>query len=457
MEYSRTENTVRPPLERVKDWEEFHLPISDEQRRLQGARCMNCGVPYCQAGVEFEGKNFGCPLHNLIPEWNDTIMDGNFSHSLDRLLKTNNFPEFTGRVCPAFCEQACICGLYGSEPVTVHENELSIIEHAFATGTMKKRIPAHRSGKRVAVVGSGPAGLAVADRLNHRGHDVTVVEKDPLPGGILRYGIPNMKLPKTVVDRRIALMTEEGVNFVPGTDAADPAVAAQLLADYDAVILCCGAEKPRDIGVESAGIAGVCYAMPFLHASADRTCYGIGSEVPSAEGKNVVIIGTGNTASDCVASAIRQGCRSVTQLVRRPASDYMDCSGKLPQDYAQEEAVAVFGSDPRCFGARVAELLADENGQLAAIRTTDGEELPCELLIGATGFEGCTEGVCQAFGVEKGRTVTTEKDSYRTNVEKVFTAGDMHRGQSLVVWAIAEGRAAAAEVDRFLMGYTNML
>ena len=456
MEYSRMENAVRPPLERVKDWEEFHLPISDEQRRLQGARCMNCGVPYCQAGIEFEGKNFGCPLHNLIPEWNDTLMEGNYSHALDRLLKTNNFPEFTGRVCPAFCEQACINGIYG-EPVTVHENELSIIEHAFADGSIHKRIPPVHSGKNVIVVGSGPAGLAVADRLNHRGHCVTVMEKAERAGGILMYGIPNMKLPKGVVQRRIDLMSAEGVTFVTGRSAVEPGMAQRLLRDYDAIVLCCGAEKPRSLGIETNGVSGVLYAMEFLGASVERYQYGMDPAVPNAEGKKVIIIGTGNTASDCVASAIRQGCSSVLQLVRRPREDYLDCSGHLPQDYAQEEAAAVFGSDPRVFSSSVAELITDEKGCLTGIRTKAGEELPCDLLIAATGFEGCSDDVCEAFGVEKGRTVLTPADSYRTNVDKVFTAGDMHRGQSLVVWAIAEGRAAAVEVDQYLMGYTNML
>ena len=227
LEYERRGNPVRPPLERIKDWEEFHLPASEEQRREQGARCMNCGVPFCQAGVQFEGKQLGCPLHNLIPEWNDSIMDGNFAHALSRLLKTNNFPEFTGRVCPAFCEQACTCGLYG-DSVTVHDNELSIIEYAFAHHLMEPRFSPNSSGKKVAVVGSGPAGLAAADQLNHRGHCVTVIEKRQHPGGLLMYGIPNMKLPKSVVRRRIELMTREGVSFVTGIDAAESAVARRL-------------------------------------------------------------------------------------------------------------------------------------------------------------------------------------------------------------------------------------
>ncbi|MCQ2558829.1 MAG: glutamate synthase subunit beta [Oscillospiraceae bacterium] len=454
MEYSRKENRMRRADERCHDWDEFYLPISDEERKRQGARCMNCGVPYCQAGITFEGKNFGCPLHNLIPEWNDMIMDGNFEHALSRLLKTNNFPEFTGRVCPAFCEQACICGIYG-DAVTIHNNELSIIETAFAEDKMKLRIPPHRSGKKIAVVGSGPSGLAVADQLNHRGHSVTVFERDEFPGGILMYGIPNMKLPKTVVKRRTDFMAQEGVTFVTGFDASLPENAQKLMAEYDAVVLCCGAEQPRDIGVDISAASGVYYAMQYLHSAVERSVYGREGSAPSAKGRNVVIIGTGNTASDCVASAIREGCKSVIQLVRRPKEDYLAADGTLPQDYAQEEAAAMFGTDPRVFSSSVRELVC-EAGVLKAVKTSQGEVYDCELLIAATGFAGCRSDVCTAFGVEKKQTVVTEKECYATNVEKVFTAGDMHRGQSLVVWAIKEGRAAAAEVDEFLMGYTNM-
>ena len=455
MEYVRCNNTVRPPLERIKDWEEFHLPLDEETRALQGARCMNCGVPFCQAGIQFDGQTLGCPLHNQIPEWNDMIMNGNYGHALSRLLKTNNFPEFTGRVCPAFCEKACTCGLH-DEPITVHDNELSIIETAFATGRMKPRFAPERSGKKVAVVGSGPSGLAVADQLNHRGHLVTVLEKDSRPGGILAYGIPNMKLPKAVVQRRIDLMTEEGVTFITDTDASAPENVKRLMEEYDAIVLCCGAERPRDLGVETDGIRGFSYAMPYLHASVDRQLFGTDSEIPCAKDRDVIIVGTGNTASDCVATAIRQGCRSVLQLVRRPEKDYLDAEGHLPQDYAQEEAEALFGSDPRRFATSVGSLVTDERGNLTSIVTKDGDTLPCDLLIGATGFAGCRTDVAERFGVETDRTVVTETGHYQTNVDKIFTAGDMHRGQSLVVWAISEGRAAALEVDEFLMGYTNL-
>ncbi len=456
LEFERCENKRRPPLERIKDWEDLYIPVEGDQRLKQGARCMNCGVPFCQAGVQFEGKQLGCPLHNLIPEWNDMLMDGNYGHALSRLLKTNNFPEFTGRVCPAFCEQACTCGLYDA-PITVHDNERSIIEYAFANGLMKPRFTRNASGKNVVIVGSGPSGLAAADQLNHRGHSITVIEKHLRPGGLLTYGIPNMKLPKEVVKRRIELMTDEGVTFVTGLDASDPAIARRLSEEYDAVVLCCGAEEPRDIGLNTSGVKGVFYAMEFLHAAVDRQQFGHDPDIPTAEGRNVVIIGTGNTASDCVATAIRQGCSSVTQLVRRGREDYLDSSGALPQDYAQEEAESLFGQDPRMFGQSAASLQTDEAGNLISLTTKHGDTLPCELLIGATGFAGCRSDVCEAFGVERDRTVKTEKGRFQTNIPHIFTAGDMHRGQSLVVHAIAEGRAAAIEVDRFLMGYTNLI
>lgn len=455
LEYVRKDDPARPPEERVGDWNEFHLALPNAAREQQGGRCMNCGVPYCQTGMMWEGKAFGCPLHNLIPEWNDMIFAGNRSHALSRLLKTNNFPEFTGRVCPAPCEHACICGIYG-DAVTVRDNELCIIEEAFASKAIKRRRPPQWSGRKVCVVGSGPAGLAAADQLNHRGHSVTVVEKEEQPGGLLTYGIPNMKLPKDVVKRRVDLMTDEGVSFVCGVDASDPKTARRLLAEYDAVILCCGAGRPRPLGLDTAGVSGVFYGTEYLKAAVERHIFGKAPSLPTAEGRDVVIIGTGDTASDCVATALRERAASVTQLVRRPESDYLK-NGALPLDYAHEEALAVTGKDPRRFGVQIQSLVTDEAGALTAVVTTDGDTLPCSLLIAATGFAGCEENVCAAFGVETDRTVRTREGSFATSVEKVFSAGDMRRGQSLVVWAIAEGRAAAAEVDEYLIGYTNLV
>lgn len=455
LEYVRKDDLRRPPEERVQDWAEFHLPLPQTVREQQGSRCMNCGVPFCQTGMLYEGRTFGCPLHNLIPEWNDMIMRGNPGHALARLLKTNNFPEFTGRVCPAPCESACICGIYG-DAVANRDNELYIIETAFSQGLLRRRRPPQWSGKKVAVVGSGPAGLAAADQLNHRGHSVTVVEKNDHPGGLLTYGIPSMKLDKAVVKRRLDLMTDEGVTFVTGVDASDKAVAGRLLAEYDAVVLCCGAGRPRPLGLETGGVTGVCYGTDFLKAAVERQIFGQNPALPTAEGLHVVIVGTGDTASDCVATALRQGCVSVTQLVRRKREDYL-VNGELPLDYAHEEAVSVTGTDPRRFAVQVKELIAGEGGALTAVVTTDGDTIPCNLLIAATGFAGCERGVCDAFGVEAGDTVSTAPGHHATNVEKVFAAGDMRRGQSLVVWAIAEGRSAAAEVDAYLNGYTNLV
>ena len=438
LEYIRKDDPARAPEERVRDWEEFHLALPDAVRAQQGGRCMNCGVPYCQTGMMWEGKTFGCPLHNLIPEWNDMIFSGNRAHALSRLLKTNNFPEFTGRVCPAPCEQACICGIYGSS-VTIRDNERCIIEEGFSSGSIQRRRPPQWSGKKVCVVGSGPAGLAVADQLNHRGHSVTVVERDAEPGGLLTYGIPNMKLPKSVVRRRIDLMIDEGVSFVTGVDASVPQMAQRLLREYDAVVLCCGAGKPRPLAVDTKGVSNVYYGTEYLKAAVERHIFHQDSiSVPTAQDRDVVIIGTGDTASDCVATALRQGCRSVTQLVRRPQDDYLK-DGRLPLDYAHEEALAVTGKDPRRFGVQVQNLEAGEDGALTGVVTTDGDTLPCQLLIAATGFAGCETAVCEAFGVEAGKTVHTEEGHFATNVEKVFAAGDMRRGQSLVVWAIAEG------------------
>ena len=454
MEYGRQDKTAEEPEVRIRHFREFHTPLSREEQERQGARCMACGVPFCQAGQMIMGMASGCPLHNLVPEWNDLIYQGNWEEAYYRLKKTNNFPEFTGRVCPAPCEEACICGMYG-DAVTIRDNELSVIEEAFAAGAVRRRRPPQWSGKKVAVVGSGPAGLAAADQLNHRGHSVTVVEREERPGGLLTYGIPNMKLPKDIVKRRINLMTDEGVSFVTGVDAADPQVAQRLLRDYDAVILCCGAERPRPLGLETEGISGICYGTEFLKAAVEQRQFGKTPAVPTAEGRDVIIIGTGDTASDCVATALRQGCRSIAQLVRRPEADYLQ-NGVLPRDCAHEEAAALFGEDPRRFGVQIKEIRV-ENGALTAVTTTEGDALPCGLLIAATGFAGCAGEVCKAFGVAWDETVRTSEGGFATTVEKVFAAGDMRRGQSLVVWAIAEGRSAAAEVDAYLNGCTNLV
>lgn len=478
LEYPRQGNPAEAPKERVRHFCEFHPRLGWEERRRQGARCMECGVPFCQSGAVLNGMVSGCPLHNLVPEWNDLVYTGNFGHALQRLLKTNNFPEFTGRVCPALCEAACTCGLHG-DPVTVKENELGIIEDAWEKGLIQPHPPKVHTGKRVAVVGSGPSGLACAAQLGGRGHAVTVFERADRPGGLLMYGIPNMKLEKRIVERRVALMAAEGIVFRTGVDVGRDLSAQDLLKDYDAVVLCCGAAEARDLKVPGREGGDVYFAVDFLKATTKSL---LDSDLKdgqyvSAKGKNVVIIGGGDTGNDCVGTSIRHGCKSVVQLEMMPkAPDRRAETNPWPEwprvcktDYGQEEAIALFGADPRIYQTTVTEILRDEKGALTGVRTVkltgdlkpvEGSEqtLKCELLLIAAGFLGPQDYVPAAFGVERTpRTcVQTAAGRYATSVPRVFTAGDMHRGQSLVVWAIQEGRAAAREVDEFLMGYTNL-
>lgn len=488
MEYERVVSKEIEPRKRIKNFNEFHEHLTMEEQKLQGARCMECGVPFCQAGMNICGMASGCPLHNLVPEWNDLVYTGNWEQAYERLKKTNSFPEFTSRVCPALCEAACTCGLNG-DPVATKENEYAIIENAYREGYAAAKPPKVRTGKTVAVVGSGPSGLAVADQLNKRGHYVTVFERSDRIGGLLMYGIPNMKLEKHVIDRKIRVMEEEGVKFVTGVDVGKEVKAAKLLAEFDRVVLACGASNPRDIKANGRDAKGIYFAVDFLKANT-KSLLDSGFEdgqFVNTKGKNVVIIGGGDTGNDCVGTAIRHGAKSVTQIEMMPkAPDTRAENNPWPEwpkicktDYGQEEAIALFGHDPRIYEATVKEFIKDKNGNLKAVKIVklswekdketgrmNSKEIPgseqvldAEIVLIAAGFLGSEKYVTDAFKVEVNErtNVKTESGKYATNVKNVFTAGDMHRGQSLVVWAIREGREAAREVDESLMGYSNLV
>lgn len=487
MDYERETAKAESPLERIKHFNEFHTPLSKEKQRQQAARCMACGVPFCQAGMMIGGMASGCPLNNLVPEWNDLLYNGCYEQAYARLMKTHCFPEFTSRVCPALCEKACTCNLNG-DPVSTKENERTIIENAFATGLIKANPPKVRTGKTVAVVGSGPSGLATAMQLNKRGHKVTVFERNDRIGGLLRYGIPNMKLEKQVIDRRVKLMEEEGIEFVTNANIGVDITAEELLQKYDRVVLCCGASNPRDINAPGRDAKGIYFAVDFLKATTKSLLDSNFEDHKyiDCKGKTVMVIGGGDTGNDCVGTSIRLGAKNVIQLEMMPkAPDERTANNPWPQwprvcktDYGQEEAIAKFGHDPRIYTTTVSEFIKNKNGELVQAKLVklqskkdeksgrmmmvpiEGSEeiINVDIVLIAAGFLGSQKYVTDAFKVNiNGRTnVDTAPGKYQTSVPNVFTAGDMHRGQSLVVWAIREGREAAKAVDESLMGYTNL-
>lgn len=487
LEYERKDGPVTAPEERIKNFNEFHSTLSLEEQRKQGARCMECGVPFCQAGTMISGMASGCPLNNLVPEVNDLVYHENWEQAYLRLSKTHCFPEFTSRVCPALCEAACTCGL-NCAPVSTKENERSVIEYAYANGLVKPDVPKVRTGKRVAVIGSGPAGLAAAVQLNKRGHSVTVYERSDRPGGLLRYGIPNMKLDKSVIDRRIDIMEKSGVEFICNVNVGKDITGKKLLEKYDRVILAGGASNPRDIKVPGRDAKGIYFAVDFLKNVTKTLLDSDFKNVPYelAKDKNVLVIGGGDTGNDCIGTAIRLGAKSVVQLEMMPmapkerseSNPWPEWPKVLKTDYGQEEAIYKFGHDPRVYQTTVKEFIKDKNGNVCkaiiislkpeynektkrtAMIPVEGseKEIPVDVVLIAAGFLGSEIYILDSIGVEydERTNVKTEPGKYQTSNSKVFTAGDMHRGQSLVVWAIKEGREAAKAVDESLMGYTNL-
>jgi NAD(P)H-dependent glutamate synthase small subunit len=478
MEYPKKSVPYRDAVERLGDFNEIFTPAVEEKLREQGARCMDCGVPFCQSDE-------GCPIDNLIPEWNDLVYRGRWREALDRLHKTNNFPEFTGRTCPAPCEGACVLGIT-DPPVTIKNIENAIIDRGFAEGWVRPEAPEHRTGKRVAIVGSGPAGLAAADQLNKVGHHVTVYERADRIGGLLMYGIPNMKLDKGVVDRRVALLRASGIDFVTNADVGRNVDAAELRSKHDALLLAAGATKPRDLDVPGRSLGGIHFAMEFLTANTQSL---LNSDLAdgnyiSAKDKNVVVIGGGDTGADCIGTALRHGCRSLLNLElldQPPAQRAVDNPWPLwPKilrtDYAHEEAIARDGADPRNYAIVTKEFVDTGGGRVGRIKTAriewkrngarpqltevagSTQVLDADLVLLAMGFLGPEAYLADALGIafDPRSNYAAKHGEFQTSVPGVFAAGDCRRGQSLVVWAINEGRGAARAVDAYLRGSSSL-
>ncbi|WLD91563.1 glutamate synthase subunit beta [Alkalihalobacillus sp. AL-G] len=479
MKYPRKDIGKRNPSTRINDWNEYTKRPTDRELKRQSSRCMDCGTPFCHTGAEWGRSTVGCPINNLIPEWNELVSDGKWKQALDRLEETNNFPEFTGRVCPAPCEGSCTLGLH-SEAVTIKSIENEIIERGFENNWINPSLPQKRSGKRVAIVGSGPAGLTAADELNKKGHSVTIFERDDRPGGLLMYGIPNMKLEKEVIERRIQLLKEEGIQFVLNTEIGKDITRGQLQTEYDAVILCVGAQKPRDLPISNRDGKGIHFAMDFLVHSTKQMLDDHPLDYTfDAKGKDVIVIGGGDTGADCVATALRQTCNSVVQFGKHPSlpeSREQSNPWPLPPltfslEYAYEEAVQTQGADPRKYEILTKEFETDSNGQVIALNTVEikkrinqeGELVtteipgtekrwPAQLVLIAIGFTGPERLTVDHFHIKEtsSGTIWTEDNTYMTSNEGVFAAGDARKGQSLVVWAIREGREVAKVCHDYL-------
>lgn len=481
MDYNRKELAMRPAKERIQDWDEVKTSSLSHKKDLQAqaARCMDCSIPFCHSGIMLNGSLSGCPLHNLMPEFNDFVYHGLDNFAYARLNKTNNFPEFTSHVCPAPCEGACSAGLV-NEPVSIKNLEQYVIEQAFASKIVKPNKPSHRTGKKVAVIGSGPAGLACADELNKAGHSVTVYERADRPGGLLMYGIPNMKLDKKMVERRVELLKNGGVEFSLNSEVGHSISSDMLRKQYDAIVLCTGSTVPRNLPIPGREFDGIHFAKDYLHSATKSL---LDSKMKdgkaiSAKGKDVVVIGGGDTGTDCVATALRQGCKSIRQIEimpclphsRTPNNPWPEFPRVFKTDYGQEEAIEVFGKDPRQYCISTKEFLGKDGSvdklrisqiewknidcMMTPVEIPGTEELiPAQLVLLALGFVGTEQTIFDEFKVQKSmqNNIVADDQEYATSVDGIFAAGDARRGQSLVVWAIAEGRKAAAAVSKYLL------